>query len=173
MIFNRFLLCIACLFCNHHCKLVVYAAVVYTATNQFNEAEYYLKKARALDPVSAAVLKASFTNAYMQRKYEKSLKFGHKWVEHHPTDVAAYLHVASALFQMQQKLNSLTYYEKALSLEPRNPAALVNAAVILNALGNHSDAASYSNRAILEQPTLQEVWQAPVCMLQEYAQTCG
>lgn len=121
-----------------------------------------MKKARALDPTSSPVLKASFTNTYLQRKYEKSLKFGYKWLEHHPTDVAAHLHVASALFQLQQKLDSLTYYKKALSLEPRNPAALVNAAVILNALGNHSDAAIYSKKAILEQPTLQEVWIQPV-----------
>ena len=140
-----------------HNNLNIYAAVVYTATSQFNRAEHYLKRARELDPTSAAALKASFTNTYMQRKYDKSLKFGFKWLEHHPTDVAAHLHVASALFQLQQKFDSLTYYEKALSLEPRNPAALVNAAVILNALGNHTDAVTYSNMAILEQPTLQEV----------------
>ena len=94
---------------------------------------------------------------YMQQKYEKCLKFSHKWLEHHPTDVAGHLHMASALYQLYQKLDSLIYYEKALSLEPRNPAALVNAAVILNALGNHSNAAMYSKKAILEQPTLQEV----------------
>ena len=90
---------------------------------QCDKAEDYLKKARALDPTSAVALKASFINLYMQQKYEKSLIFSHKWLEHHPTDVGGHLHMASALYQLHQKLDSLTYYEKALSFDARKPAA--------------------------------------------------
>ena len=68
-----------------------------------------------------------------------------------------HLLIASSYYEMKQSVEELQYYGSALELEPRNAAALVNTAVILNGLGRHEEAVSHAERALKIDPSMVEV----------------
>ena len=129
-----------------------------TADGQYKAAEKFLKKAKKLDHISALVLKSSATNFFYQKLYKECIKECNKWIKHHPEDVEAQLYLASSLYEMKEMTDSLKVYGKALSMNENHTSALVNAAVILNYLGDYDKAMKLSKKAMTLDPLMVEVF---------------
>jgi len=133
-------------------------ANVLTADGQYKAAEKILKKAKKIDHTSALVLKSFATNFFYQKQYRECIKECKQWIKHHPGDVEALLYLASSLYEMKEMTESLKVYNKALSMNENHTSALVNAAVILNNLGDYDKAMELSKKAIILDPSMSEVF---------------
>ena len=132
-------------------------ANILTVDGQYKAAEKVLKKAKRFNHTSALVLKSSATNLFYQKRYKECIKECRKWIKYHPGDIEAQLYLASSLYEMKEATESLKAYNKALSMNENHTSALVNAAVILNNLGNYDRAAELSKKAIMLDPSMAEV----------------
>ena len=81
-----------------------------------------------------------------------------QWIKHHPEDIKAQLYLASSLYEMKEMTESLKVYNKALSMNENHTSALVNAAVILNNLGDYDKARELSKEAMTLNPSMAEVY---------------
>ena len=132
-------------------------ANVLTADGQYKAAEKILGKAKKFNPISAVVLKSSATNFFYQKQYRECMKECRQWIKHHPEDTEAQLYLASSLYEMKEMTESLKVYNKALSMNENHTSALVNAAVILNNLGDYDKARELSKKAMTLNPSMAEV----------------
>lgn len=128
---------------------------------QYKAAEKLLKKAKKLNQTSALVLRSSATNLFYQKQYRQCMKECEQWIKYHPEDIEAQLYLASSLYEMKEMTESLKVYNKALSMNENHTSALVNAAVILNNLGDYSKAVELSKKAMQLDPSMAEVHYNP------------
>ena len=129
-----------------------------TADGQYKAAEKILKKAKKFDHTSALVLKSSATNFFYQKQYRDCMKECEQWIKYHAEDIEAQLYLASSLYEMKEMTESLKVYNKALSMNENHTSALVNAAVILNNLGDYDEARELSKKATMLDPSMAEVF---------------
>ncbi len=78
-------------------------------------------------------------------------------MEYHPEDIEALLYLASSLYEMKEITESLKVYTNALSMNENHTSALVNAAVILNNLGDYDKAVELSKKAMILDSSMTEV----------------
>ena len=142
---------------NGHCKLVISIANVLTVDGQYKAAEKILKRVKKFNHTSALVLKSSATNLFYQKKYRECIKECKKWMEYHPEDIEALLYLASSLYEMKEITESLKVYTNVLSMNENHTSALVNAAVILNNLGDYDKAVELSKKAMILDSSMTEV----------------
>ena len=128
-----------------------------TADGQYNAAEKILKRAKEFNPTSALVLKSSATNLFYQKYYSKCIEECRQWMKYHPEDIEAQLYLASSLYEMKEMVESLKVYNRALGMNENHTSALVNAAVILNNMGDYDKAAQLSKKAMMLDPSMTEV----------------
>ena len=136
----------------------MFVANVLTADGQYKAAEIILKKAKKFNHTSAFLLKSSATIFFYQKRYRECIKECKKWIKYHPADVVAQLYLASSLYEMKEMMDSLKVYNKALSMNENHTSALVNAAVILNSLGDYDEAMKLSKKAMTLDPSMAEVF---------------
>ena len=142
-------------------SLILYKFVplanVLTADGQYKTAEKTLNKAKKFNHTSAVVLKSSATNFFYQKQYRECMKECKQWIKHHPEDIEAQLYLASSLYEIKEMMESLKVYNRALSMNENHTSALVNAAVILNNLGDYDKARELSKKAMTLNPSMAEV----------------
>ena len=129
-----------------------------TADGQYKAAEKVLKKGKKFDHTFAQVLKSSATNFFYQKQYRECMKECKQWIKYHPEDIEAQLYLASSLYEIKEMTESLKVYNKALSMNENHTSALVNAAVILNNLGDYDEARELSKKAMMLDPSMAEVF---------------
>ena len=103
------------------------------------------------------VLKSFATNLFYQKKYRECMEVCRQWIKYHPEDIEAQLYLASSLYEMKEMVESLKVYNRALGMNDNHTSALVNAAVILNNMGDYDKAAQLSKKAMMLDPSMTEV----------------
>lgn len=138
-------------------RFILFLANVLTADGQYSAAGIILKKAKKFNPTSALVLKSSATNLFYQKQYRECIVECRQWMQYHPEDIEAQLYIASSLYEMKEMVESLKVYNRALGMNENHTSALVNAAVILNNMGDYNKAAELSKKAMILDSSMTEV----------------
>ncbi|KAI6656733.1 hypothetical protein LOD99_16037 [Oopsacas minuta] len=130
-------------------------ATIHIQLGDWNAAQSTLDNAMKIFPNSTQLFQTYITLFFAQKRYFDALKIARKWVSIYDI-LESNTYLASTLFEIGNKIESLYYYERALRIDPNHVPSLINAAVIYNANGEHSKALSLATRGVKIDPNLLE-----------------
>ena len=130
-------------------------ATVHMSLGNWNVAEKTIEKGLQIFPKSTELHQTYITLFFTQKRYFEALKTARNWVTLSDT-LEPNIYLASTLFEIGNKVESLFYYKKALDINPNHVPSLINSAVIYNANGEHSKALSLATKGVKIDPNLLE-----------------
>ena len=131
-------------------------ATVHIQLGNWNAAKNTLENGLNLFPESTDLYQTFNSMYFNQKRYLEALKIARKWIEISPNILDSNAYLASTLYEMGNKVESLFYYEKALNIDPNNVPALINTAVIYNSNGEHSKAVAMATKGVKLDSTILE-----------------
>ena len=130
-------------------------ATIHISLGNWYAAEETIGKGLQIFPKSTELHQTYITLFFTQKRYFEALKTARNWVTLSDT-LEPNIYLASTLFEIGNKVESLFYYEKALKINPNHVPSLINSAVIYNANGEHSKALSLATKGVMIDPNLLE-----------------
>lgn len=115
-------------------------------TSDFVAAENNLNRAFAKTPNTALALELVRAQ-WGQQKYEAALSGLNTWIDAHPDDLAALLHLAGAHLSLGQEAEAVAAYQRVLKLEPDHIPSINNIAWLSRAQ-NPDEALRMARRAL-------------------------
>jgi len=111
------------------------------------------KKAVVRDRATIDALLFSARSAEGRRDFAAALKQYQKALEADPYNYRIMNNVASSMLQLGMNDQALTIANRALSVKPDYPSAMVNAGIALGRLGHDSGARGMFSKALVQDPT--------------------
>jgi tetratricopeptide (TPR) repeat protein len=103
-------------FISHH-----HLAMCYEAMRKFDLAIQFYKKAITLDKVNSSISLNNLGNIYLELKdFEKAVFFFQKALNYSGKKSSVYFNLGIANFALNKTFESLSFFEKAIDLEPKN-----------------------------------------------------
>ena len=131
-------------------------ATIHIQLGNWNSAENTLTNGLEKFPKSTEMYQTYITMYFKQNRYLEALKVARKWVQLSPDILVSNIYIASTLYEIGNKVESIFYYEKALEIDPNHVPSLVNSAVIYNSNGEHSRAVAMATRGVKLDPGILE-----------------
>ena len=123
-------------------------AIIFTRLQDWNAADKTLQRGLTLYPKSNEIFKSYIQLFFVQKRYFDALSIARKWELMVPDGLESNTYLASTLYEIGNKIESLFYYKKSLAIYPNHVPSLINAAVIHNSIGEHSAAISLATAAL-------------------------
>ncbi len=124
---------------------------LYSSLGEFTEAESHFTKALAMGD-SRQALSGLYQVYKNQNKEAAALTRLQAWLKRHPKDLPVSILLGDAYFSSGKLPDAQKVYKKLLSLYPKSPVALNNAAEVYFAAGEESIALDYARKALKGNP---------------------
>ncbi|MBL6728994.1 MAG: sulfotransferase [Methylophilaceae bacterium] len=113
---------------------------LYIELKDFKLSEYYLTKAKEIDPIHPVIYEIEGLNLFRQQKYSAALSSYELAIQHKPKSIEVIFNIAKIHEKLFKYSEAKTYYLRAINLAPNNGFYSNEYANFLNKIGYEKEA---------------------------------